>query len=153
MEATNHPGTRREAWQVLQPIPSIPNRVFFTTEEMTLLMAMNDDDVFHIVLSLDDVHNDLWITFSTLQDRREALLQEIKVDRFVEEVGEFELNREELSKLRPQMIMVNSIARQLRTNSKRALDESGTASSRVHKLLREKLDLPYDLKFCDSKNA
>ena len=144
-----HSEPQREAWQVFLPLANFPDRISFATEEMSMLLTMNNDDVFSLVLALDDVHNSLWDTVRTLQEEHALLLEQVRVDRFEGDVGKISLDQATQLKLRPGMIRANHIAEQLRANTRRALDESKEAVSGVHNLLSNKLDLSLGFEFID----
>lgn len=144
---------QREAWQVFIPLSNLPDRISFATDEMGLLLAMNNDDIFNLVLALDDVHNSLWGSVRTLQEEHALLLEQIRVVRFEGDVGKIELDHATQLRLRPRMIKVNRIAEQLRANTKRAMDESQEALSGAQELLRDKLELSFGLAYMKSEDS
>lgn len=48
-----------EPWQFVMPIVNVPDRVEFSTDEMSMLLSLGNDDVFNDLASLDQVHNSL----------------------------------------------------------------------------------------------
>jgi hypothetical protein len=144
-EGAGRRGLEGEPWQFVLPLAHPPNPIHFSSEEMGMLLAQRDDEVFDSVLSIDVLHNSLIDAVKTLNDRRLALTERIAAGKVEGEVAISGLAQAELLAIRPRMIELNTLIEQLRADAARAVDESGEVLNRLHKLLREKLGLPYRL--------
>ena len=142
---SSHKNPRNELWQHYKPLSTLPNPVFYSSEEMSMLMAMNNDQVFNLVLPLDTVNNTLLDTVANLQKERAMLLEQLPVDKFVGEIGKVALDKDKLLKFRPGMIALNSMLEQLHVHTKRGSSESREALFTLHKLLCDNLGLRYNL--------
>ena len=143
--ASNHKDSQQEPWQFYRPLVTLPNTVFFSSEEMSMLVGMKNDHILNLVLPLDTVHNTLLSTVANLQKERAILLEQLKADKFIGEIGTVVFDQDELLKARPQMISINQMFEGLRAHAKRGTGESKEALYALHKLLRDKLELHYNL--------
>lgn len=140
-------GLEREPWELFLPLANFPDLVQFSQEEMGMLLALKNDDVFNLVLSTDIVHNSLIDGFQVLNIDRRALTDRIKPDKAEGNVLSSVLDRDQMLVLRPYMIEVNTLIEDIRTRAKRDYEESVNAMDRLQQLLREKLGLSYKLNF------
>ena len=134
-----------KAWTFVLPVINLPNLVFFSSEEMSMLIALKDDEVFNSVLLLDSVHNTICDSFQKFQNEREILLNRTNADKLIGNVGQITLDEKQLLALQPQIIMVNTIIKQLFLNTEKGLSKSRKTLFKLHGLLQEKLKLAYKL--------
>ena len=131
-----------EPWQFVRPLASLPDPVFFSSKELSMLMSIGNDDVFNSVFPLDTVHNSLVNAVQVSQNERSLLLEQLDI----EEV-EGEIIRSPLGKLalRPKMIYVNSVIEKVYPKIKRSSEESRDALFSLHAVLQDSLGLTYKL--------
>ena len=151
--AVDHAGSYGEPWTFTRPLATLPSPVVFSSAELSMLIAMNSDEVFNSILPLDTIHNTLWDTVRKQQTERKLLLEQLPADNFVGNVGQATLGNELELKLRPQMIAVNTMIEQLFSHVKRSRSEAETALFSLHTLLQDKLGLTYKLETISSSDA
>ena len=140
-------GLEGESWRFIKPFANLPSPVSFSPEEMSMLMAMKNDNVFNQVLPMDAVHNSLLDVANTYRTERAILTERLRPYEFDGSIGRIALNQEQESALKPQMIVVNSIVEQLRLYASKGLEESKEAAYNLHGMLCQNLDLSYKLEF------
>jgi hypothetical protein len=72
-----------EPWQFVLPLANLPDPIHFSSDEMGMLLALKNDDVFNLIASLDVVLNGLSAAFGTMNSVRRELGQRIKPDAVV----------------------------------------------------------------------
>jgi hypothetical protein len=135
----------REPWEAIMPILNVPDRVVFTPEEMSMLLAQRDDNLFNTLLSMDSIHNSTLAIFLRYAEYRENLGAQLSVDRMDGNVGSTLLTNEEHKRLRPRMVELNGILDSLRTRGRQDADEAFAALHALLKLLNSKLGLKLTL--------
>jgi hypothetical protein len=131
----------REPWQAILPILNVPDRVVFTPEEMSMVLAQRDDNLFNTLLSIDDIHNSTLAIFLGYAEQREKLGAQLPVGRMHGNVGTAVLTPEEHSLLRPRMVELNGILDSLKTRGRQDADEAFAALRALLDLLNSKLGL------------
>ena len=132
-----------EPWRFLLPLPSLPKPVNFSSEEMGMLLAQRDDEVFNSMSETDELHNLHVEALATLQLMRRNLMERIPPENVSGDRGSVVLPREEYAALRPRMIEVNSLVEQLRNDAHDGISAAGSLLHQLQYLLRKRLDLPY----------
>jgi hypothetical protein len=130
-----------EPWQSILPILNLPDRVIFTPEEMSMLMAQDDNNLFNTLLSMDSIHNSTLAIFSEYAKRREELQAQVSVQKMVGNVGTIVLSEEERRRLGPLMFELNDLLDGLKGRSRRDADEGYAALQALSSLLRSELGL------------
>ena len=138
-------GSTDEPWQFVLPLANPPDPVHFSSEEMGMLLALKNDDMFNLVLPMDTIHNSLIAAVKVLNTERAALTERLKVDEAEGAALSSTLDRDQTLALRPRMINVNSLIEAIRADAKRGFEESGDALDRLQEVLRDKLGLTYKL--------
>lgn len=138
-------GSTDDPWRFVLPLANPPDPVHFSSEEMGMLLALKNHDVFNLVLPMDVIHNSLIATVKVLNTERAALTERLKTDEAEGAVLSSNLDRDQTLALRPRMINVNSLIEAIRANAKRGFEESHEAMSRLNEVLRDKLGLTYKL--------
>ncbi len=72
-----------------------------------------------------------------------ALTERIAAGKVEGEVAVDGLAYAEVLAIRPRMIELNTLIEQLQADASKAVDEFGEVLDRLHKLLRERLGIPY----------
>ncbi len=138
-------GSTDEPWRFVLPLANPPDPVHFSSEEMGMLLALKNNDMFNLVLPMDVIHNSLIAAVKVLNTERAALTERLKTDEAEGAVLSSNLDRDQTLALRPRMINVNSLIEAIRANAKRGFEESDEALDRLQKVLRDKLGLAYKL--------
>ena len=138
-------GSTDEPWRFVLPLANPPDPVHFSSEEMGMLLALKNNDMFNLVLPMDVIHNSLIAAVKVLNTERAALTERLKTDEAEGAVLSSNLDRDQTLALRPRMINVNSLIEAIRTNAKRDFEESDEALDCLNKVLRDKLGLVYKL--------
>lgn len=138
-------GSTDEPWRFVLPLANPPDPVHFSSEEMGMLLALKNNDMFNLVLPMDVIHNSLVAAVKVLNTERAALTERLKTDEAEGAVLSSNLDRDQTLALRPRMINVNSLIEAIRANAKRNFEESDEALDRLQKVLRDKLGLAYKL--------
>jgi hypothetical protein len=140
-------GGQAQPWQFFLPLANPPGPVHFSSDELGMLLAQKNHDVFNRVVVMDVLHNSLNDAVDLLSRERRALTDRLQASHVDGAVVSGELNRKEWLALQPQMIEVNSLIEGLRIQAKEDFEESGVAITRLNDLLRQKLGLAYKLEF------
>ena len=136
---------RAEPWQFVLPLANPPDPVHFSSDEMGMLLALKNNDVFNLVVSMDVIHNSLSNAVKLLTTERRALTERLKVDEAEGAVLSGVADEDQFLALRSRMIEVNTLIEGIRAEAKRDVDESGEALDCLNKVLRDKLGLAYKL--------
>ncbi len=136
-------------WLKIVPYGTYPQTVLFKPEELSLLMAQEDNDIYNNVCILDEIHAAIIDTAKLYAIERGKLLEELKPTSFNNDIGLQSISSEQLSRMMPQIVIVNSVLFQLQDHAKKLRHQSRNALYELHALLKEKLDLTYDLETVD----
>jgi hypothetical protein len=136
-----------EPWQMVLPLASVPDQVAYSPEEMSLLLSLGDFDAFHLTVDLDVRHNSLIEALRMMSAQRLALGEQIAAFVSADLISGSRLGAiltsEQLQRVRPKMIEVNSLIERIHELSKENSDSSKGAINKVSQLFREKLALTY----------
>lgn len=138
-------GLGGEPWQFFLPLANPPEPVNFSSEEMGMLLAQKNDDVFNLVLPMDVIHNSMIVLVKLINQERQKLSSLLKPDEVDGHVITGHLSKEQVLMFRPRMIEVNTLIESTRVNANRGTRDSREALKRLNSLLREKLGLSYKL--------
>ena len=139
-------GSKDEPWRFVLPLANPPDPVHFSSEEMGMLLALKNDDMFNLVLPMDVIHNSLNDAAKVLNTERAALTERLQVDEAEGAAFSSTLDKDQTLALRPRMINVNSLIESIRADAKRGFEESGEALDRLQEVFRDRLGLAYKLK-------
>ena len=140
-------GFEGEPWQFVIPMANFPDPVHFSAEEMGMLLALKNDDLFNVIAPMDVVHNSLIEAFRVLSKERRALAQRLRPDNAHGELLRGTLDRQQFLELRPYMIEVNSLVAKIREDAAHNFELATDALDRLQNLFREKLGLQVKLEF------
>jgi hypothetical protein len=131
-------GDKREPWQFVLPLATNPQYVHFTTDEMTLVLSLKEDDIFNAMLSLDESHNSIIDLSTLIRQKREQLTDMMPV-------GSASLTKEQSAKLRPHMVVLNQLIEAIRSYSATDANASQETLFAAHSALSSKLGFRYKL--------
>ena len=144
-EKADQEGIEGEPWQLLLPLANLPSPVHFSSDEMGMLLSLESDEVFNLVVPMDDIHNSFIDAVRTLNAERRALTELLKPDKIEGKAVTGVMDREEALALAPQMINVNSLIEKIRPAAKTNAEESSKALDELNQLLKTKLQLTHEL--------
>ena len=75
---------RLEGFKICKPLATPPNPVYFSSEEMSMLMSIDTDQVFNLIFPLDTDHNTLLATIAKLQEEQAMLNNRIEIHNRIE---------------------------------------------------------------------
>ena len=136
-----------QPWQFVRPAVNPPDRVHFSSDEMGMLLASKNDDLFNELLYMDSHHNGLLGAVAIMDAKRAALTDLIPPDAGEGPVFSSGLDEAQNLALRPKMFEVNTLALHLRTAIGEANRRSLDALHRLRDLFRERLGLTYKMEF------
>lgn len=131
-------------WQIVLAMANLPDRVRFSTEEMSLVLSFDDTDLLNRMLSADVVHNSLIEIFATFNSRRSFLAEQLPA-RMEGMRGVCELTKSELRRLEPRMAEVNQLVEDMRARSKSNWQEAHDTLAKLHTALISNLGFAYKL--------
>ena len=134
---------RSEPWNFMMPLANPPETISFSYDEMGMLLAQKDDDVFNLVWAMDTRHNSLVYLITRIEFARRELAARLRVDRVDGEVLSGILRDDERLTLQPRIIEINSLIENARTLARTCYQESSRALDDLVRLLKTKLHLDY----------
>lgn len=146
-------GADTQPWQILTPIANLANPIHFTSDELSLLLAQANDNIFGLVLGMDDRHNDIISIMHSFQEKRDDITRKLEPHRIVERVVGDRVDvlypPQLMRDLSPYIIDLNSIVDHVRTHLPRDADTARTATERAQTLLKNRLKLKFRLQVND----
>ena len=139
----------REPWQFVLPIANLPPSVQFSPEELSMLLALKNNNVFNAVLPMDTIHNSLIEAANAFSTQRTLLTERLPVERAQDTSVGGTLTSDQLNAIRPQMIIVNQLVQQVRDFAASGFAESRTVLLALHALFQDKLDITYDIQLVE----
>ncbi len=129
-----------EPWQVTLPVANLAESIHFSTDEMAMLLALKDDDLFNDLSSFDVIHNSTIELFRTFSNSRISLLAMLPAN-MDGMVGEIRLSQEQAMYVRPKMVELNSLI--LSINERCIQDEQAAWNvlGKLNEILNDKLEL------------
>lgn len=149
--AANNP--KQEPWQLVMLLTNLPPQINFTQDELTFLIGLENFDVFNSVCILDQKHSALLEMVGAYTTQRQLLMGKIKPISSNHDVGTYRFTESELLSVRPNMVAVNSIAEQNLVIARKLFEESQSGLEKIHKFLKDKLGLKYNLQIADESEA
>lgn len=142
-----------EPWQAVIPLANLPPQINFAPEELAFLISLEEYEVFNSVCILDQSHSALIEAVGVYATQREILMEKAKPKASKRNLGTYEFEKEEYLAIRPNMVAVNSIAEQNFSYARRLFGETRIGLEGIHKLLKEKFDLQYNLEIASEPEA
>ena len=105
-----------EPWGFVREIAPLPSPVRFSYDELSMLMGLDDDDVFNSVLNLEPVHESIVELVKKYHSDRKELIEKFPISDVQETVASTDLHPVYAESLRLQMNAVNNLIGQLRAS-------------------------------------
>ena len=133
-------------WQSFRPIANLPDRVSFSSEEMSYLLSLKDDKLFDKVLSLDVLHSSTVGIFELYKERRLALTDMLAatMDGMV---GTTALNDAQKAFFDPKAAELDLLVSDIRKRVEEDASQSREALEETNAAIAETLGKPLVLKF------
>ena len=141
--------SHREAWQFVLPIADLPSPIQFSPDELSMLLAMNENHMFNAISPMDAIHNSQIEAAKAFSTQRTLLTEHMPVALTDSASAAGSLTSEQLHAIRPQMIIVNQLVDQVREFAASGFHESKTALQALHSLFQDRLDITYDLQIVE----
>ena len=127
-------------WQSLLPLANAPDRVTYSSDEMSMLLSLKSDNVFNDVLNLDVIHNSTIEIFQTYNQLRLELTSRLPA-QMDGQVGTTLLNSQQAMILGPRMASLSHLVEAIRVRTGADAVESLATLNRLAATLNEKLGL------------
>ncbi|KAA2236955.1 hypothetical protein [Salinarimonas soli] len=134
-----------EPWQFYLPLANVPDRVEFSAQEMSLLLAIQEDEVFNDLMNLELKYNSTLDGLTTLNLERSQLADMLKPQEMEGNQASSYLTKEQVLALRPRMVAVNGLFEHLRESTKRDFALADSVLHRMHDGFRRKLGIKQKL--------
>jgi hypothetical protein len=138
-------GLTGEPWQFVRPLANPPLNVDFSAEEMAVLLALKEYEIFNTVASLDQMHNSLNDAVRLLNSQRMSLTDRLQNETEAGDVLTGFMTEQQRIRLRPLMIDVNSLILQIRADSIANLEKADKALKLLASTLRARLGLTHKI--------
>jgi hypothetical protein len=150
-----HENFSGEPWQIYRAIANPPDPISFSSEEMGMLLSLNDDDVFASILHTDVRHNSLISVIYRFNQSRSDLAQSISTSGSLRSEDGFHLSHELTSEtfdiLRPKMIEVNCLAKSLKEAADKYFESGQRNLFHLHKLFKDSLGFQVELQMLSNQ--
>lgn len=135
-----------EPWQFVLPIANNFEPVHFSTDEMTMLLSLKNDNLFNDMVSMDEVHNSTLILFDTFKALRTELTSQLST-RMNGTVGSAAMTKDQFLQLRPKMVELNGLLNDLRARCELDAREARNNLTRLHAELVDKVGITFKFEF------
>ena len=143
-EAKNK-GYNGKPWQIVRPLASIPPRIDFSTDQLSLLLSLRDSDLFNRLSQLDGIYNNFLDILSTFNDRKSALNDLLPGVVVEGTVLTMPLPDDQALKMLPIMHDVDQLIGYLQARAEVDHADADEALKRLALLLNERLDLGFSI--------
>ena len=130
-------------WTYFQPLANHPEPIYFSPNEMGMLLGLRDDALFNEMLILDRDHNHLVAQSVLLSTILRTIASQARVERVD---GEVLVSRYPLEAV-PRQVEADSLVRQMHSDLKLRAPASRNTLSRLHQLLRTRVGIEFQLRF------
>lgn len=145
-------GFKGEPWQFVIPIANPPEPVHFSSDEMSMLLGLQNDDVFNEIVAIDTKHNGLISALNILNLERKQLTEKIGGGVANGLVVTSVFSEQKVMELSPYIITVNELIHHVHSAARDHHRESEQALIKLNDIFREKLDLKHKLTFKQRQN-
>ena len=136
---------KAEPWQFVLAVAANPNHINFTTDEMTLLVSLKEEELFNVMITLDAAHNMMVDLFNLMGKKREELIGMLPPDAVVGQVGSSLLDNRRFLAARPRMVELNMLIRDMRNYAAKDAALSEETLFLAHAAFKKKLQLNFNI--------
>lgn len=128
-------------WQAIRPPANLPDKIIFTSEEMSVLLSLKNDELFNAVMPIDEIFNSTLEIFATHRKSRNELAALLPAEEMEGVTGTSKLTGDVLGKVRPKMAEVDDLVINLRERLKLDISDVSKALVLMIKAFNEGLAL------------
>lgn len=144
IESAKAEGFVGEPWQMVVPIVNLPELVHFTTDEMTLLLALKENTLFNDLADMDERHNGTVGAFEAYAEHR------LELGRMLPSVlrgnvGRADLTDDQMKVIGPKMVEVRTLLAGLMQQCQLQEKDAQDALTRLLAALSAKIGLTLKL--------
>lgn len=140
-----HTKFKGEPWAFVLPLANTPQKVTFSSDEMAMLLALKEQDIFNDLASKDELHNATIDVFEVYRARRTVLVDMLPAHQMEGTQGSTSLTKEQLALVRPRMAELDQLITSLRHDCRDGADKSGVALHKLANILNAKTGLSVQL--------
>lgn len=131
----------------IQSLVSLFDKVYFSTQEMSFVLSLKNNELTNMMMSLSETHNGLIDAFHVYNNMRESFQKDLPAE-MNGNIGTLTFTKEEAKLVRPKMIIMNGLLLQIRERAEKDFEQSTKASKMLIEELNDKpnLDLKYEYK-------
>ena len=152
LKQEQNPDGTMKPWQFVQILAVHPDSVQISSDELSMLMGLGDNDVFGKVLNIEIVHKDILGLLKTYEFDREMLFDRIPITRVQGTVLDTDLDKSLPAAILAQMNIVDDLAKQLRDRAESGYCKSRQTLEVLCSLLHEELGLQHGIEFPETAN-
>lgn len=128
-------------WTQVQPLAWLPRPIVFTTDELALLIELNELPTFDKIASMDRIHGALTSLIRQFTEHAQLLRDNLQPTEIVEGVATVVLAPEALAKRLPKIVEVNDLIRSIVKYRGRDLKDTENATTTLRSALKKHLDI------------
>jgi hypothetical protein len=144
LEAAKVMDAKLQPWQAVLPLANLPDRVKFGSDEMALLLAI-DNSLFNELGPYDDIHSSIIDVFDIYRTKRVALMQPFGAD-MDGAIGSTGLTADQHRWMAPREFELNGLVETMVQRTEQDEKESWALLERLHSLLRKEFKLETRMK-------
>lgn len=135
-----------EPWKIVRPLATLPKHVYFSDDEKSLILSLDDFVVFNSIASMDEIHNNHIELFLTYGNKRSAMTSKMPA-KMKGMVGTTTLSKKDMLMLESTMSTLNELIEVMRPQIETDYLKSCTTSKNLHILLTKNTLFTQNLKF------
>lgn len=126
------------SWRYFRSLASLPTNVSFSSDELSLVFSLKNDNLFNSILSMDEVHAADISTMRTYQQKREAIVDMLPGGIMNGPTGTITLNKEQFLKINPYAVQLDMLCIDIEKTLKDHYETTEKALVDLHKTLVDK---------------
>ena len=138
-------GYKGSPWRVVLPVVNPPDAVKFTSDEMGMLLSL-DDKTFNAVAAFDELHNGTTAIFEAYSKRRSAIMEKFGA-KMEGNIGSTVMTEEDLMWLAPREVELNGLVDAMLERTEQDYEETVAGLKAVHALFVKEFDIKKTLEF------
>lgn len=138
-------GDESNPWRFFVPLANPPEPVVFSSDELGLLFAQKNNEVFNSILDMDVAHNSLIEVIKLIAITRKDLTGRLKVGAVEGTKLSGVFSQAELLAIQPQVLEVNSLIEHARRQATDDYNHSLTGIDKLSELINAKLGLGFKI--------
>lgn len=132
-------------WEKLVPIANPPEKIFFTSEEMSLLLQYKMNDTFNNMMRFDDRHNGLITSLLILFSEKEKIVAAIQNITHDGSLMSSMLSVKDMANITPGIVKIESLSGHMMIDADGQEEEFRTILITLHSELVNKIGISYKM--------